>query len=131
MKLSDVKGERVFEVIADIIEPVSSIAQDKEITLFKREEAPDGLSSRSFALQKIAKNAPLILKRHKRDISTVLAAIKGQTVEEYVAGLNMATLSIDLLELLNDKEFVDFFTSAAQTADVYGGALEPTKDPAP
>ena len=29
MRLSDVKGERTFEVIADIIEPVYRIAQDE------------------------------------------------------------------------------------------------------
>lgn len=130
MKLSDIKGERVFDVIADIIEPVSNIAQDNEITLFKREKPPEGVTARAFALQKIAKNAPLLLKKHKGDISTVLAAIKGQTVEEYVAGLNMATLSIDLLELLNDQEFVSFFTSAAQTMGSSGGASETTAAPA-
>lgn len=128
MKLSDIKGERVFDVIADIIEPVTNIAQDKEITLFKRETPPDGMTSREFAVQKISKNAPLLLKRHKGDISTILASIKGQTVEEYVDGLNMAALSIDLLELLNDKEFVSFFTSAAQTVDLSGGASETTTD---
>lgn len=31
MKLSDVKGDRVIDVIADVIEPISNIAQDKEI----------------------------------------------------------------------------------------------------
>lgn len=129
MKLSDIKGERVFDVIADIIEPVTNIAQDKEITLFRRETPPDGMTARAFALQKIAKNAPLLLKRHKTDISAVLASIKGQTVDEYVDGLNMATLSVDLLELLNDKEFVSFFTSAMQTADMSGSASETTTDP--
>lgn len=129
MKLSDIKGERVFDVIADIIEPVTNIAQDKEITLFKRETTPDGMTARSFAIKKISKNAPLLLKRHKGDISTVLAVIKGQTVEEYVASLNMATLSIDLLELLNDREFVSFFTSAAQTMGSCGDASETTVDP--
>ena len=129
MKLSDIKGDRVFDVIADIIEPVANIAQDKEITLFRRETPPDGMTARAFAVQKIAKNAPLLLKRHKADISAVLASIKGQTVEEYVSGLNMATLSVDLLELLNDKEFVSFFTSAMQTADMSGSASETTAAP--
>lgn len=129
MKLSDIKGERVFDVIADIIEPVTNIAQDKEITLFKRETPPEGMTARVFAIKKISKNAPLLLKRHKGDISTVLAVIKGQTVEEYVDGLNMATLSIDLLELLNDREFVSFFTSADQTMESCGDASETTVAP--
>ena len=130
MKLSDIKGERVFDVIADIIEPVTNIAQDKEITLFKREATPEGMTARAFAIKKISKNAPLLLKRHKGDISTVLAAIKGQTVDEYVASLNMAALSIDLLELLNDKEFVSFFMSVDQTTGSSGDASETTEAPA-
>lgn len=129
MKLSDVKGERVFDVIADIIEPVANIAQDKKITLFRRETPPEGVAAREFAVKKIAKNAPLLLKGHKKDICKVLATIKGQSVEEYVASLNMASLSVDLLELLNDKEFVDFFTSAVQTADVSGAVSEATEAP--
>lgn len=130
MKLSDIKGERVFDVIADIIEPVTNIAQDKDITLFKRETTPDGMTARSFAIKKISKNAPLLLKRHKHDISTLLAVIKGQTVDEYVASLNMATLSIDLLELLNDQELISFFMSAAQTTGSSGDASETTEAPA-
>lgn len=126
MKLSDVKGERVFDVIADLIDPVANIAQDSEITLFKREKPPVGVSPRSFALQKISKNAPLLLKNHKHDISVILATIKGQTVEEYVSGLNMAGLSIDLLELFNDREFVSFFTSVEKDENSCGSASEST-----
>ena len=127
MKLSDIKGERVFDVIADITEPVINIAQDNKISLFHREQPPEGMSAREFAVKKIAKNAPLLLKGHKRDITTILAAIKGQQIDEYIASLNMATLSIDLLELLNDKEFVDFFTSATQTETVSGSVSETIK----
>lgn len=130
MRLSDIKGERVFDVIADITEPVINIAQDDKITLFRREQPPKGMTARAFAVKKIAKNVPLLLKAHKHDISTILAAIKGQTVDEYLAGLNMATLSVDLLELLNDREFVDFFTSATQTMASSGSASETTEAPA-
>ena len=129
MKLSDIKGERVFDVIADITEPVVNIAQDDKITLFRREQPPEGMTARTFAVKKIAKNVPLLLKGHKHDISTILAAIKGQTVDEYLAGLNMATLSVDLLELLNDREFVDFFISAMQTMASSGSASETTEAP--
>lgn len=117
MKLSDIKGDRVFDVIADLIEPVSNIAQDKDITLFKKEPLPDGESSREFALQKISKNVPKLLKKHKKDISIILATIKGQPVKQYLQELDLARLTIDILELLNDNDFVNFFTSAMQTEE--------------
>ena len=102
----------------------------KRITHKKTWKPPEGMTARAFAIKKISKNAPLLLKRHKGDISTVLAAIKGQTVDEYVASLNMAALSIDLLELLNDKEFVSFFMSVDQTTGSSGDASETTEAPA-
>ena len=38
MKLSDVKGERTIEVIAEIIDPIANIAEDEEASaMFKRE----------------------------------------------------------------------------------------------
>ena len=130
MRLSDIKGDRVFDVIADLIEPVANIAQDPEITLFRREAIPNGMTSRDFAVKKILRNAPLLLRRHKTDISTILASIKGVPAEEYLAGLNMAQLSVDLIDLLNDADFADFFTSAARTMNSSGGASGNTAAPA-
>ena len=40
MKLSKIKGERVFDVIADIIDPIANIAEDKvAAALFQRQIA--------------------------------------------------------------------------------------------
>lgn len=130
MRLSDIKGDRVFDVIADLIEPVANIAQDPEITLFRREAIPNGTTAKDFAVKKILRNAPLLLRRHKTDISTILASIKGVHAEEYLASLNMAQLSVDLIDLLNDAEFANFFTSAARTLTPSGDASGNTAAPA-
>ena len=46
MKLSDVKGDRTLEVIADLIEPICTIAEDENAAaLFKREQLPDGMTA--------------------------------------------------------------------------------------
>jgi hypothetical protein len=42
MKLSKIKGERAFDVIADIIDPIANIAEDKvAAALFQRQKLPD------------------------------------------------------------------------------------------
>ena len=47
MRLSDVKGERTLDVIADIIDPIANIAEDKEASeLFTRKKLPDGMDPR-------------------------------------------------------------------------------------
>ena len=39
MRLSDIQGDRVFDVIADIIDPVANIAEDDDAaSFFKREK---------------------------------------------------------------------------------------------
>lgn len=127
MKLSDIKGDRVIDVVADLIEPVANIATDKEVTLFKREKPPEGMDAREFAVQKIRKGAPALLKGHKEDVIAILATIKGVSAQEYADSLNLAVLVSDMIELLTDSEFLNLFTSAAQTVQPSGSASENTE----
>jgi hypothetical protein len=111
MKLSDVKGERTFEVIADIIEPVARIAEDKEAReLFARKDVPEGMEATQFFLGRVRKHLPKLLKGHRKDLVTILATIEGVPVKEYEADLNLARLVGDLLDLVNDEEFVGFLS---------------------
>lgn len=113
MKLSEIKGERTLDVIAEIIEPISNIAQDKQAAaLFKREKAPKGMDARSFAIEKLKNAAISLIKTHKNDIISILAAIQGVSAEEYTDTLNIAKLMHDFVEIANDSEFIGLFISA-------------------
>lgn len=113
MKLSEIKGERTLDVIAEIIEPISNIAQDKQAAaLFKREKAPKDMDARSFAIEKLKNAAISLIKTHKNDIIAILAAIQGVSVEEYTNTLNIAKLMQDFVEIANDSEFIGLFISA-------------------
>lgn len=122
MKLSEIKGERTLDVIAEIIEPISNIAQDKQAAaLFKREKVPKGVDARNFAIQKLKNAAIALLKTHKHDIIAILAAIQGISPEEYAQSLNIAKLVHDFIEIANDSEFISLFISA-QSAGSSGSA---------
>ena len=113
MKLSDIKGERTLDVIAEIIEPISNIAQDKQAAaLFKREKAPKGMDARSFAIEKLNNAASSLIKTHKNDIMAILAAIQGVSVDEYTDTLNIAKIMHEFVEIANDSEFINLFISA-------------------
>lgn len=113
MKLSDIKGERVFDVVADIIEPISNIAADKTVSeLFKRQKLPEGMSPTEFALERIKTAIPALLKNHKSDVIAILAVIEGVGVEEYTEALNLVKLTGDVVELLTDEVFIGLFPSA-------------------
>lgn len=110
MKLSDVRGERVFDVIADIVEPIAVIAADDDAAkLFHRDECPDGMTTWQFFLQKIRESLPSLLRGHKEELISILCTIKGESREEYVGNLTFASLFTDLTELVTDAEFSSFF----------------------
>ncbi len=110
MKLSEIRGERVFDVVADIIDPIVVIASDKDASkLFKREKCPDGMEPWEFFLQRVRESLPTLVKTHKKELITILAVINDVDEGEYVKELSFPKLLADLIELVNDAEFVSFF----------------------
>ena len=102
MKLSDYKDEDALDLLADIIDPATEIIADDEIRKAVRTES-------KLAVIKI------ILKNHKRAVMEILAAMDGVPVEDY--HVKVWTLPTKLLEIMNDKELMDFFTSAELTEE--------------
>lgn len=120
MKLSEIKGERVFDVLADVIEPISNLASDEAMTaLLKREKLPEGVTAREYAASRLKKHLPALLKSHKGDIINILAAIEGTSPAEYSGVLNFVKLIKDATDLITDNVFLELFTSAQSTK---GGA---------
>ena len=101
MKLSEIKGEAAIDVLVDILDPASEIIGDKEIELAVRNNAT------RMQIVKIA------LKNHKKAVIAILAALDGKKPEEYE--VSVLTLPVKLLEVLNDPELVNLFSSQGQT----------------
>lgn len=113
MKLSDVKGDRTLDVIADLIDPIANIAQDKDIAkMFKREKVPEGMEAREFFASRMRKSMPALLKGHKDDIISILATIEGVSPEQYTKSLNLAKIITDFMELVTDEVFLSFLSSS-------------------
>lgn len=125
MKLSDIKGDRVLDVIADIIDPIANMVQDKDVAaMFKREAVPDGMEARDFFAKRMRKGLPVLLKSHKTDIIAVMAAIEGVTPGQYAASLDFPKLFTDVMELVTDDAFLNFLSSqeTGKGADAPGSA---------
>ena len=126
MKLSEVKGERTLDVVAEIIEPIANIAEDPEAAkVFRREKPPQGVSAKKFLMDRIKKSVPSLIKDHKSDLVTILAAIEGVSPAEYRDSLNLVKLGHDVLGLMLDSAIVELFTQA-QSGDSSGSAPEST-----
>lgn len=125
MKLSGIKGDRVLDVIADIIDPIANMVQDKDVAaMFKREAVPDGMEARDFFAKRMRKGLPVLLKSHKADIIAIMAAIEGVTPEQYAASLDFPKLFTDVMELVTDDAFLNFLSSSetGKGADAPGSA---------
>lgn len=112
MKLSDIKGEDALEVLADIIDPVSSIIADKEVEMAYK-GAP------RIVLVK------LLLKKHKKEIIEIMATLDRQPVEDYE--ITLVSLPAKVIELLNDPALIEVFPSLRQTETSSGSAMENTE----
>lgn len=124
MRLSDIKGDRTLEVIAEIIDPIANIAEDEEASsMFKREKLPDGMTAKKFLMKRVRKSLPVLLKGHKSDIIAILSAIEGVSAEEYAGALNLVKLVKDCTDLLTDEAFMELFISA-QSETNSGSAQE-------
>ena len=131
MKLSDVKGDRTLDVIADLIDPIANIAQDKDVAkMFKREGVPEGMEANEFFAQRMRAGVPALLRGHKQDVVTILATIEGVTPEEYAEELNLMKLIRDFMELVTDETFLGFLASSPTEKDnsAPGGAPVSTTD---
>lgn len=127
MKLSDIKGDRVLDVIADIIDPIANMVQDKDVAaMFKREAVPEGMDARDFFAKRMCKGLPVLLKGHKADIIAIMAAIDGVTPEQYAASLDFPKLFTDVMELVTDEAFLNFLSSSetGKDATASGSASE-------
>ena len=113
MKLSDIKGERAIEVIADLIEPIANIASDKECADLFSVKPVNGEDKNVTARKHLVKKVPLLLKTHKHDVIQVIATIDGKSVEE----MNLFSITAALIGIVQDEALIELFTSAARSVE--------------
>lgn len=95
MRLSEFKDEQALEVLADLIEPAAEIMTDKEVSAaYDSNNLPHAIS--------------VAIKNHKESVIKILATLDGVPVEEY--HVNLFTLPVKVLELLNDDDLKQLFT---------------------
>ena len=105
MRLSEIKGEKALDVVADLIDPVADIMSDKRIRPLLETGKP---ADRIQAIK-------IGIKDHKQAGTTMLAILNDEDPKTYEP--SVLTLPLQLLALLNDPEVQALFGSQAQTSD--------------
>ena len=93
-KLSEIKGEEALDVLADMLVPITAIANDEEVR--------EGFNTN------VATCASVALKKHKDDVIDMLAALDGRSREEMLEDIIFALDIICLIiqEKLKLKKFL-------------------------
>lgn len=109
--LSDFHDEQAMDVLIDLIDPISAIYGNKD---FVHSVGKDN-----------KKAVKCLLKENRDDVVSILAVLNETPKEEY--HYTVASLVVDCLALLNDKELLRFFISQGQTREKTASGL-PTEN---
>lgn len=114
MRLSDIKGEKALEVLADILEPATEIFTDPAV-------------EQAYRTKRRVDVAVVIIKNHPKAILRIMALLDGEDPKTYAPSL--IELPKKVLELINDPALKDFFKSQGQRLDETssGSAMENTE----
>lgn len=122
MKLSAIKGERTLDVIAELIDPVTDIAESKEFQgMFEKKKLPKGMTKNQFFISRVRKNLPGLIKAKRESIIHIMAVLKGVDDAVYVQDMTMASLFTDVFELITDPVFLNFLSTYSQTTESLPG----------
>lgn len=103
MRFIDAQNEEALDILADIIEPVSVVFNDAEIV-------------KAFRGGQNLKAVKIILKSYKTQVVEILARLEGVEPKDYKA--NIIKMTKSLLELVNNPDVLDFFSSFQQNEQV-------------
>lgn len=95
----ELSNEDSLDLFADLLEPVAEILSDKTVT-------------KEFRKGKRLGAVKTAIKSHKKAVIEVLALLDGEDPESY--HIDVMTLPIKAIELLNDPAVQRVFTSLAQ-----------------
>jgi len=128
LKLSEIKGEKSIDILADLVDPVANIAGDPDAALlFGKRDLPEGMSVKEYIISRLRKSIPKLLKGHKKDLVKILAALSDMTEDEYSEQLTLDGLIVDLSSLMTDQLFNAFFTTQPSIDQSSGDASEITE----
>lgn len=107
MKLSDVKGSRSADVMADVLSFMCIFVEDEKLNA--------ALDAKKSAAEQVRALYPQLFKNHKKELYEVLGSIEGCGAAAYAKETTPARVFNDTISLLQDPAFRDLFPSPAPT----------------
>lgn len=113
MRLADIKGDKAFEVLADLLTPATNLCADEEFVEAINRTYIEGMQ--------------VALKNHPDDVKAMMAILDLEDPETYE--ITLAKIPKKFMELANDPDVRDLFMSQGQEiGDSSGSATESTQE---
>lgn len=121
MKLSQLSTDRAMDLLCEIATPVTNIMTDEELikelnSAVNFEKANTMAEKIALITGKFTKILPLILKKRKADLFSILASLNEKTIEE-IGSQNVIKTMSQIKDIAKDKELLDFFKSCTGTEE--------------
>lgn len=123
MKLSEISTERAADVLCELTLLVDSIITDEDLmqslsAVVDREQTETMSVGQKMLLvsSKFGKIVPILMKKRRAEMFGILAVLNEKTPEQ-IASQNMLVTMMQVRDLVNDRELIDFFKSCRNTGE--------------
>lgn len=123
MKLSEISTERAADVLCELTPLVDSIITDEDLmqslsAVVDREQTETMSVGQKMLLvsSKLGKIVPILMKKRRAEMFGILAVLNEKTPEQ-ISAQNMLVTMMQVRDLVNDREMIDFFRSCRNTGE--------------
>lgn len=123
MKLSEISTERAADVLCELTPLVDGIITDEDLmqslsAVVDREQTETMSFGQKLLLvsTKLGKIVPILMKKRRAEMFGILAVLNEKTPEQ-ISAQNMLVTMMQVRDLVNDREMIDFFRSCRNTGE--------------
>jgi phosphoenolpyruvate synthase/pyruvate phosphate dikinase len=123
MKLSEISTERAADVLCELTPLVDGIITDEDLmqslsAVVNREQTETMSVGQKMLLvsSKLGKIVPILMKKRRAEMFGILAVLNEKTPEQ-ISAQNMLVTMMQVRDLVNDRELIDFFRSCRNTGE--------------
>ena len=123
MKISEISTERAADVLCELTPLVDSIITDEDLmqslsAVVSREQTETMSVGQKMLLvsSKLGKIVPILMKKRRAEMFGILAVLNEKTPEQ-ISAQNMLVTMMQVRDLANDRELIDFFKSCRNTGE--------------
>lgn len=116
MKLSQLSTDKAADILCELTPYINNIVSDDELmSELKTSTGGVGMTRAQLivcGVERINKIVPILLKKKRADVYGILSTLSEKSVEEIAKQKFVKTVG-QLVEVVKDKELLDFFVSSA------------------